>query len=223
MAFDCLQCGEVSQAEAVLQKAVAGGIAGAATWRMLGDVLYLEHRLQESEAAFRWAIDCDKAETDARVGLGCALVAMGRFFEALAPLQEALELDPQLPKAWLTWVEVNQHLGNRDEMLTGVDRLLGLGGLECQQNLALAATSILLEAYDRAAAFLEMYLQERPEDVGALADLATCYAQMGRYAAALEGYRAVLQSDPENASVRENLRALQRRLVQETTLHDAEF
>lgn len=218
LAFALLQLGEVAQAESVLQKAAGRGVATAAAFKMLGDTLYLQHRLQESEVAYRRAIDFDQTDTDAHLGLGRALGGMGRLSDAADSLAKALELNPASRIAWLAWVKVHHRLGDRRETVSGLDRLIALGGLGCQENLTLAAISISLEAYDRATAFLETYLQEKPEGVGALADLATCYVKMGRYAAALEGYRAVLHSDPENANVRRNLRALQRRLVRETAV-----
>ncbi|HUV95303.1 MAG TPA: tetratricopeptide repeat protein, partial [Anaerolineae bacterium] len=199
-------------------KAAGRGVATAAAFKMLGDTLYLQHRLQESEVAYRRAIDFDQTDTDAQLGLGRALGGMGRLSDAADSLAKALDLNPASRIAWLAWVKVHHRLGDRRETVSGLDRLLVLGGLGCQENLTLAAISISLEAYDRATAFLETYLQEKPEGVGALADLATCYVKMGRYAAALEGYRAVLHSDPENANVRRNLRALQRRLVRETAV-----
>jgi len=222
LAFTLLRLGEVAQAEAALQKAVGQGVARAMAWNMLGDVLYLQHRPQESEAAYRRAIECDRTDAPAHLGLGRVLMAMGMPTQALTPLRQALELNPQSRKAWLAWVKVYQRLGKRDAVMAGLDRLLDLGGLECQDNLTLAATSLSLQAYDRAAAFLEIYLQEKPEDIGALSDLATCYAKMGRYAAALEGYRAVLQSDPDNASVRQNLRALQGLLMRVAATENTE-
>jgi len=220
MVIDLLQMGEVAQAEGVLQRAVERGVAGALSWRMLGDVLYARHRLEESEAAFRRAIECDPAEVNAQVGLAGAVAGMGRYQEALAPLEEALRLDSECRTAWITWVQVHRRLANTGQIMAGLDRLLTLGGLGSQECLDMAIVALSLGAYDRAAAFLEMYLQEKPEDVGALADLATCYAKMGRYSAALEGYRAVLRRDPANARVHQNLKALERSLMGQAAPQD---
>jgi len=63
-------------------------------------------------------------------------------------------------------------------------------------------------AYQEAIALLEQHLQLYPADLDALADVATCYAHLQQYSAALEGYRCVLSASPGDAVVRHNLALL---------------
>lgn len=63
--------------------------------------------------------------------------------------------------------------------------------------------------FQSAIEYLERRLQHHPTDLDALADLATCYACLRQFSAALEGYRCVLAASPDDAVVRHNVAALQ--------------
>ena len=68
-----------------------------------------------------------------------------------------------------------------------------------------AAATCMHKGFHRTAARLfETYLESRSDDIYTLCDLATCYARSGRLDAAITGYEAVLQIDPENTQIRNN-------------------
>lgn len=60
--------------------------------------------------------------------------------------------------------------------------------------------------------FYEKYLQKRPQQIGVLTNIASCYAQLGNYQAAVLGYQSVLEIDPGNELARKNLLELGRYL-----------
>ncbi len=69
----------------------------------------------------------------------------------------------------------------------------------------LGACAILLGNFEYAIELLSQYLKERKEDWNILVDISTCYAKQGDYDTALVGYKKVIENDPDNVRVRENL------------------
>lgn len=69
----------------------------------------------------------------------------------------------------------------------------------------LGAGAILLDQYKEAIDLLGFYLKDHQEDWNILADISTCYAKLGDYQTALTGYKKVIENDPENRRVKENL------------------
>lgn len=176
--------GSLAQAESVLQRAVACGAANPNVWRRLGDVYRSQGRTAEADAAYARARREAQEIVDAERG------------EASAPATDAPEIPPAQPRnaAYdFRW----KALANADAIALRVPTLA--------QAQACAARG----EFEGAIAHLERYLQDNPTDMDALADLATCYAHLGQYAAALEGFRCVLAASPHDPLVRHNVFALQ--------------
>ena len=175
----------LSQAEAVLKRAIARGAANPIVWRRLGDMYRAQARLTEAEDAYALAHRCESevaAESDAA--------------DQAPPIPPQAAEGPRptptkaVPFLWKTLTD--DGAGWRNAAL--------------QQARSYAARG----EFEGAIAHLERYLQANPSDMDALADLATCYAHMRQFSAALEGYRCVLAAAPHDALVRHNVAALQR-------------
>ena len=70
-------------------------------------------------------------------------------------------------------------------------------------------------SYQKAIELFSKFLTMDPSNIEVLSDIATCYAKMGQYEAALVGYREALRFDPQNVSLMKNLRGLQRLVLNE--------
>ena len=67
-----------------------------------------------------------------------------------------------------------------------------------------------MQMYPKAVDCFSRYLTLNPDDTNVLTDVATCYAKMGHYDAALLGYREVLKMHPAHPHIHENIRIVQR-------------
>lgn len=67
--------------------------------------------------------------------------------------------------------------------------------------------------YAKAIELLSHYLEIDPENVEVFTDVATCYAKMGQYEAAMMGYQGALQLDPTNEKIIKNIQIMKRLMV----------
>lgn len=85
--------------------------AGAAPWFNLAYLLEQAERFDESEAAFRRAVELDPKLDRAWYGLGLILIRQQRYDEAVAALKRNTELQPMSPYGWyqLARAQVDRH------------------------------------------------------------------------------------------------------------------
>lgn len=172
----------LAQAEGVLKRAIAQGAANAIVWRRLGDVYHSQRRLIEAEDAYAQAHRC-QAQSEADSGGAAPPSSPARAVGATPTIVS--------PFRWKTLVDGD--------------------GLTAQVPMLQQARSCAARGeFEDAIRHLERYLQGNPSDMDALADLATCYAHLRQFSAALEGYRCVLAAMPHDPLVRQNVAALQR-------------
>jgi len=69
------------------------------------------------------------------------------------------------------------------------------------------------QRYAKAIEVFSRYMTLNPEDTEVLSDVATCYAKLGQYEAALVGYREALRLDSHNPTILKNIKALQRLIL----------
>lgn len=186
------RAGSLVPAETVLQRAIACGAANRRVWQYLADLYRSQDRLVEAEEADAQARRCAPAQAPAAEAVDASLAA--------APEAGEHPKAPHADAPAFRW----KVLGEAGDASPGAPALLA------------ARSCAGRGAFDDAIAHLEEYLHGNPTDMDALADLATCYAHLQQYAAALEGYRCVLAAAPHDALVRENVAALQRFVEQPT-------
>jgi tetratricopeptide (TPR) repeat protein len=177
------RAGSFPQAESVLQRAIARGAATPIVWRRLGDVYRAQARLAQAEDAYGRARQAEAELESLEAG------------EAAGALSEAIiKSSPGAPP--------------RDASPFRWKALAGGGAAPLPDAIQRARSHAARGAFQEAIEQLEQHLQLNPTDLDALADLATCYAQLQRYSAALEGYRCVLAVTPADAVVLYNVAAL---------------
>jgi tetratricopeptide (TPR) repeat protein len=83
----------------------------AGDWFNLAFLLEVANRLDESEAAFRRALELDAKLDRAWYGLGLVLIRQQRYDDAVAAFKRNTELQPMSPYGWyqLARVHVNRH------------------------------------------------------------------------------------------------------------------
>jgi len=133
--------------------------------------------------------------------LGRALLELGRFSDAIAPLEVALRLSPRTPTLRAALAHAQAGAGRFDEALATADA----GLAESPRHAALLRMKgrLLLQrgAAQEALAALEAGRAADPRDVLLRADLANALRGLGRVPEALAEIDAALQVDPRSAEV----------------------
>ncbi len=178
----------------------------------LGQVLLDEGRLDEAITCYRQALELMPDAGEAHYNLANALVRQGTLPEAVTHFYRALEFDPDdaathnnLGNALAQSEQPAQAIPHYREAL----RLRpGYGVAYRNLGLALTATGDL----DGALEAFWLALRADSGDVVAHFHLARVLESRGQYDGALKEYRRTLRFDPDHASARQALQALEARL-----------
>jgi len=137
------------------------------------------------------------------VGVGYARLARDEFAWARKCFEEALVLDPEHEDALAGLGETLLKFGQRAAAVKSFDRILELGYHD-DVELMLQVSRVLFreELLDDAQRFLEVALQQTPENAEAIAMLGYVEHRRGDDAAALATLRRALQIDPEHTEAR---------------------
>lgn len=215
------ELGEFKRAAAAFRNALTNRTGAPDTFFELAQVLFKDGLTDESIAMYRLAIDRRGGSyTEARLGLGRVLAAVGRWKEALAELKLVVDEHPAHAEAHLELGRVEMRLGrpelavdhieqaSRTLALPWVWHQLGDALRECGRlDEAVAAyrkalypagyyelgrTLIMLERRQEAIEAFEKALQERSAYPEALFELGRLKAQVGDLAGAVERLRAAV-------------------------------
>ncbi len=80
------------------------------------------NEMKQAERHFRQAVSADSRSAVARLGLGRALLAAGRWEAAVKELTRAAELEPRLRQAYVLLGRAYQRLGRREEAKEAFER-----------------------------------------------------------------------------------------------------
>jgi Flp pilus assembly protein TadD len=167
----------------------------------LGQLLLLQGRIAEAEAAWRRAVTIDDSP-QLRTALGTAVAAAGRLGEAAGLLHSALELDATHGPAWSQLGAVlllRGDLASACEALLTAKRLLP-HDTGVRRHLAFALMA--LGQTDEATVELGDLVRLTPEDTEARVDLAVLHLASARPAQALTQLDRALETAPDDERAR---------------------
>jgi tetratricopeptide (TPR) repeat protein len=178
-AWRWFQAGDLSRAEAGLQAIMKRSPQFYPSETALGylDLVRKDH--QSAIARFDHVLQSRADYVPALVGKGEALLAESREADALAALETAVKVDPQL-------VEVAR-------------RVEVLRASQAQENVAAARRAAQANRLDEAAQLYEKALAASPGSAFLLRDLADVEVKQGKTDEALARYRRALELDPSDA------------------------
>jgi tetratricopeptide (TPR) repeat protein len=109
------QTGQLPEAVATLEKAVASEPAISETHLQMGEILQQQGKLAEAESQYLRALELDPGSPAAHNSLGSALGSQGKLEEALSHFQRALEIRPEYLEALNNMGLALQRLGRLDD------------------------------------------------------------------------------------------------------------
>jgi TolB-like protein len=218
------------QESALLER---GGTANAEAYDVYlrGQASLREHTdssLPQAAGLFRQAIERDPAFAQAHAGLANAIAIKGQwqldltaaeFEEAIRASQRALDLQPQMPEAWLATATLLSMQGRADEAARAFESALSLNPGSYEANYLYARHCFSRGELERAAELFEAAQRLRPDDYQPLCMLQGALDRLGRKGEeravgerAMAAIDARLQVEPEDG------RALQLGAVQAAKL-----
>jgi len=127
--------------------------------------------------------------------------------------KRVIEISPDHIGAHVGLTRLYAKMGKTNQLETHARVILQ----KCEKNSLLkevGRSCLRMQLYSGAVDLLSKYLTMETEDVDALADIATCYAEMGRFQAAFLGYKEALRFSPHNVTIIEKLKKLQNNIKQ---------
>jgi predicted O-linked N-acetylglucosamine transferase (SPINDLY family) len=189
-----LKAGKQVEAEALARKCLAEGRHTDFALFGLGILFYQRHDFENAVDALKRSIDVNPTPA-AWTNLGAAYRATAKLTEAAAAYENALALDPKFADAAANFANVLVDLGNHDAahamarraIADGADTLqvyVTLGNAEFRQGDLLAAATSFRKAL------------ERGYNAGAVRNLGSALANLGRFQDAKQVYGSALARDP---------------------------
>ncbi|MEW6755690.1 MAG: tetratricopeptide repeat protein [Candidatus Latescibacterota bacterium] len=204
--------GELAQARAQAEQAVAARPASAAAQLALGEALCAQGAVAAGLEALRQAARLEPGRSGPYAAIGRVWLEHGQWDEAMAALERAAELAPQQAQMHALLGQARWQAGRAWEAEAAYRRALALdaGHAGAAHNLGyiLAQRGQAQEAED----LYRRALERDPELTEALYNLGFLELEQGRYAEAAAVFAQVRARQPERAAVYLNLASAQRGL-----------
>jgi tetratricopeptide (TPR) repeat protein len=184
----------------VAQDVIAQGVPGnrqqtpqtAEQWIQQGNTLTNQGAFDQAIAAYRRAIQLDRNNTDAYIGLGYAFIVQENWGEAITAYRQATRIDPQLADAYYGLGIALGQQGQIEEALTNFNRTV-----QIQPDYVDAYTWIGIwegerKNYDVAIRNLRRAIQLDASSTWAYASLGDIMLETGRLQEAVTLYRQAL-------------------------------
>ncbi len=183
----------------------------ATVQEVLGTALAHHRRgeLGQAEALYKFILARQPRNPDALHLLGMAAHQSGRHMEALALIQQAIQVNNNV-------VEYHDHLGvvlialgRHEEAITSLRHALGIDQKRPNTWIALGRAQMNLNRVQRALESFKTALELDPNSVDALSNLGVCYYEMERLEDAKVNFQAALDRNPDVAAIWNNMGAIQ--------------
>ncbi|MFI5314446.1 MAG: tetratricopeptide repeat protein [Myxococcota bacterium] len=195
-----LEADRLPEAQAELERAVAGAPGFAPARSRLADVLRKRGEPAEALAGYERALALDPRLADAHAGRAIALDALGRASEADAEYRRALELDPNHPDANNNSANRALAEGRPTEALALYRRALAARPEDLDIAANYGAALVQLGEDARALEVLDRVLAAAPRHAPARFSRAAALAALGRRDEARADLRALLAQEPADSA-----------------------
>jgi tetratricopeptide (TPR) repeat protein len=174
---------------------------------MLWKILSVALRRQRKDAlpALRRTRDLMPQDAEAHCNLGAALYDQGRWAEALASFDTALELQPDYIDALVDAANCMRGLGRTREAISSYYRVLRLMPQHAEAQNNLGNAFLELGQYADAAGCYRLALQIKPDNAQVLCNLGNALRQLGHLDEAFSASRQAIALDPKLPAAHNNL------------------
>ena len=178
---------------------------------VLGTALAHHRRgeLGQAEALYKFILARQPRNPDALHLLGMAAHQGGRHLEALALIQQAIQVTNGVAEYHDHLGTVLIALGRYEEAIASLRHTLSMDQKRPNTWIALGRAQMSLSRVPRALESFRAALELDPDNVDALSNLGVCYYEMERLEEAKENFQAALRRNPAVAAIWNNMGAIQ--------------
>lgn len=205
LARQCLQTGDLRQAESCCRQVLQMDPGHADALHLLGGLAYQSGHFAAAAELVDQAIARGQPNAAWRADMGLILQALGRIGDAAAHYQEALRLRPDFAEAHASMGHVLTQLGRLDDAVRHCREAVRLRPDLPAGHNNLGNALLRLDRTDQAAACYERTLQLRPDLAEAHNNLGLVRQQLGKPEDAAVCYRRAIQLRPDYADAHYNL------------------
>lgn len=198
-----LQGGHYAELEAAAEAGLEVQPGSALLWQLLG----VARARQDKDPlhALRMAVQCAPDDAPAQLNLGNALGRLGRFDEAAASYQRALELDPEFAEAHNNLGELCLERGRAEEALRSCQQSVRLKPYFAHAHQNLGKALVRLGRFDEAVRSCRSAIALNPGFAEAYNSLGTALLGLAQVQEAIAAFQRALELNPELAAAHANL------------------
>lgn len=202
------------EAENIIRDALKQGIANDTNDFLLGKTLSLQGKPDEAIDVLKQSIINNPAQKNVNIYLLLInlLIQTNRLKEAEYALNSACSLFPNHFGLKCLGEKIRYETGNKESALAFIQNTMNTHPSNSAVSLDLGYFCIDIGEYSLAIDMLEKYLNTTSPDANILANIACCYAKMGKIESAIIGFRTALHLDPACRHASQNLMAMEKLL-----------
>jgi tetratricopeptide (TPR) repeat protein len=133
------------------------------------------------------------------LGRGIAHVEQGRYQQAIADFNRALQIKPDNAAAYINLGHTHMEMGQYQQAMADFDRAIEIEPDNALAHLARGSVHRMLGQYQRAIADLNWVIQIEPDNALAHFGRGNSYLSLGRYQQAIADFNKAIQIEPYNA------------------------
>ena len=169
-----------------------------AAYAALGHALRLNSDLTRAETALKRAVDLGVSTPQVNEDFARLLIARKEDSAALAYLDQVLHSEEKRQDIWFLQAETASRLQNADLAELSYEQGLALGGIHIPEASALLRLYIAAKQTDKATQFAKAQLGALPPEPEPRSQLATTLDELQMSTLALEGWRRVIEVQPNS-------------------------
>jgi len=196
--------GQLSEAAALLQRAVAADPANAAAHGKLGNCLQSLKRFDDALGSYQRALQLNPESAEAYNNHGNALQALKRFDAALESYERALRLRPDYATAYNNRGNALRELKRFDAALESYERALQLRPDSPEAYNNRGSVQQDLRRFEAAVESYDAALRLRPDYAEAHYNRGNALRELKRFESALQSYDCALRLKPDHAAAYTN-------------------
>ncbi len=200
------------EAEQVAIEAINKGIASNEVYLRLGNIQVAAGKSHVAIDTFKRLIQMGDNDINTYLLLINLLIQTNQLKDAEETLNGIITSYPDHVRLGCLTGRINYKKGDKDSVINFIEGTLRSNPSNSAVFHDLGNLCIEIEEYNKAIELLGRYLAAFPTDAMTVANIATCYAKLGKFDAAIVGLEAALKLDPRCGYAIQNLAILKKKL-----------